>query len=139
MPESATMTASPLPARIEQFLCGSRFAVIGASADPSKYGHLVFARYLARGLQAFAVNPRGGKILGHPTYPNLAALPEPVDAVSIITPPEVTERVIDEIIAAGIRNVWLQPGAESEAAIRKAEDAGVNLIHGGPCVLVALS
>ena len=48
----------------------------------------------------------------------------------------MTEKIVDEAAAAGIRYLWMQPGAESPAAIRKAEELGLTLIHSGPCVLV---
>ena len=59
--------------------------------------------------------------------------------ISVITPPPVTEKVVAEAVELGIQNIWLQPGAESDQAIAQAEAAGVNLIAGGPCLLVALA
>jgi hypothetical protein len=32
----------------------------------------------------------------------------------------------------------MQPGAESAAAVKEAEDAGLNVIHGGACLLVVM-
>lgn len=124
---------------IEEFLKSGPFAVLGASTDPAKFGHRVFAAYLRHGLRAFPVNPTADEILGQKCYPDLAALPEPVGAVSIITPPPVTEKLIPEVIAAGVKHVWMQPGAESAAAIRAAEAAGLSVIAGGPCILVELA
>jgi uncharacterized protein len=70
--------------------------------------------------------------------PDLASLPERMHGISVVTPPDVTERVIEDAIAAGVRHVWLQPGAESGPAVRRAESAGLSLVWGGPCVLVEL-
>ena len=56
----------------------------------------------------------------------------------INTPPQVTEKVIEQAIAKGIRNVWMQPGAESERAIKACEQAGINVIADGSCVLVVM-
>jgi len=61
-----------------------------------------------------------------------------VKSISIITPPRVTERVIEEVIRSGIENVWMQPGAESDAAVAMCEAAGINVIADGSCVLVVL-
>jgi uncharacterized protein len=88
-----------------------------------------------------AVNPRCApteRIEGARTVPTLADLPEPVHGISIITPPPVTERIVDQAIAAGITRLWMQPGAESTDAVRRAHDAGLSVIHGGPCILVVL-
>jgi uncharacterized protein len=125
-------------AGIEQFLSAASFVVIGASDDPRKYGHKVYASYLRHGRKAFPVNPNAATVLGNTAYADLLSLPEPVEAVSIITPPDVTQKVMEDVLAAGIRHVWLQPGAESPAAVGRAERAGLNVIWGGPCVLVAL-
>ena len=43
-----------------------------------------------------------------------------------------------EAVALGIRHLWMQPGAESDAAVEAAREAGVNVIAGGPCILVTL-
>ncbi len=123
---------------IAAFLASEAFAVVGASADPSKFGYRVLAHYLLHGRRASPVNPRGGQIQGQPAYRSLGELPESV-AVSVITPPAVTERVVDDAIAAGVRLLWLQPGAESPAAIARADAAGIAVIAYGPCVLVELT
>ena len=123
---------------IKTFLAGKRFAVVGASRDREKYGNKVLRAYLQNGLDAVPINPGGGEIEGLASFPNLAALPEPVDGVSIITTPKVTEKVVEEAVRLGIKNIWMQPGAESGRAIELAEQSGANVIAGGPCVLVAL-
>ena len=124
--------------KIDTFLSAPSFAVVGASNDVSKFGHKCYACYLTHNLKAYPVNPREKEILGNPVYPDLASLPEKVESVSIITPPAVTEKVIDDAIACGVKTVWIQPGAESRAALEKAEKAGLNVIWGGPCILVQL-
>src|SRR5262245_41033175 len=124
--------------QIRRFLAGNRFAVVGASRDREKYGNKVLRCYLQNSIDTVPINPGGGEIEGLPSYPDLASLPEPVDGVSIITPPKVTEKVVDQALALGIKQIWMQPGAESDAAIEKAEAAGANVIAGGPCLLVAL-
>jgi predicted CoA-binding protein len=124
--------------RIKQFLSARRFAVVGASKDRSKYGNKVLRAYLQNGREAVPVNPTADEVEGLKAYRDLASVPEDVDAVSIITPPAVTEKVVEQAIQRGIKNIWMQPGAESKAAIAAAEQAGANVIAGGPCVLVTL-
>jgi predicted CoA-binding protein len=123
---------------IESFLAGKRFAVVGASANREKYGNKVLRVYQQNKRDVVPVNPAGGEIEGLESYPDLAAVPGTIDGVSIITPPAVTEKVVDQALELGIRHIWMQPGAESAAAIQRAEAAGANIIAGGPCVLVAL-
>jgi len=124
---------------IDAFLAGRPHAVVGASRDRNKFGNKVLRAYLQRGMPVVAVNPTvEGEIEGAPVVASLAALPEPPHGISIITPPAVTEQVIADAIAAGIRHVWMQPGAESPRAIAAAEEAGLSVIAGGPCILVEL-
>jgi uncharacterized protein len=125
--------------RIEQFLAAPSFAVVGASEDPEKYGHKCYASLINHGYKAYPINPKAKTILGNPAFANLAALPEKVQSLSVITPPAVTEKVVDDAIAHGIKNIWMQPGAESPAAVAKAESAGLNVISGGACLLVVLA
>jgi predicted CoA-binding protein len=122
---------------IDAFLAGDSFAVVGASRNREKYGNKVLRSYLQAGRRVYAVNPKAEEVEGQPCYPDLASLPERVHGVSLVTPPAVTERVVEEAAAAGIGYVWMQPGAESAVAIRRAEELGLTLIHSGPCVLVA--
>jgi len=125
-------------ASIRAFLAGSTFAVAGASRDRSKYGNKVLRCYRQHGLTAYAVNPHETEIEGAPCFPDIAALPEPLDGLSIVTPPHVTERLVEEAAAAGIRRVWMQPGAESTRAVERARELGIDVIANGPCLLVAL-
>lgn len=123
---------------IKEFLSGERFAVVGASKDRSKYGNKVLRAYQQAGKTVYPVHPKETEIEGLTAYPDLASLPESVDGISIITPPPVTESIVQQAIDAGIEHVWMQPGAESDDAIHAATDAGVRLIAGGPCLLVAV-
>jgi predicted CoA-binding protein len=124
--------------RIHEFLASGPFAVLGASVDRSKYGNKVLRCYQQHGKEVYPINPRADEVEGLKAYPSLGALPVQVQAVSVITPPAITERVVREAAAAGVKHIWMQPGAESEAAIRTAESLGLSVIAGGPCVLVVM-
>jgi len=124
--------------RIRTFLSGKRFAVVGASQDREKYGNKVLRVYQQNDLDVVPINPAGGQIEGLEAVPDLASLTEPVDGISIVTPPAVTKKVVEQALALGIKNIWMQPGAEDPDAVAAAEQAGANVIAGGPCVLVAL-
>ncbi len=124
--------------RIDAFLASSAFAVVGASTDRSKYGNKVLRCYQQHGRKVYPVNPKAPSVEGLPAYPSLSALPERVPAISVITPPAATEQVVRDAHAAGVKHVWMQPGAESDDAIRTAEALGMNVIAGGPCLLVAM-
>lgn len=123
---------------VPDFLAGRAFAVVGASSDRSKYGNKVLRCYLQHRLEAIPVNPRETEVEGVACVKDLASLPKPVHAVSIITPPPVTERIVEDAAKAGITRVWMQPGAESHRAIARAKELGLSVIAGGPCLLVEL-
>lgn len=126
--------------RIEDFLSGKSFAVVGASRDRSKYGNRVLRCYADHGLAVVAVNPRETEpeVEGQPCVPDLASLPAGIHGISIVTPPAVTESIVEEAARLGIPRVWMQPGAESPAAVARAEELGLSPIAGGPCLLVEL-
>lgn len=124
--------------KIKAFLEEGSFAVVGASADRSKFGNKVLRCYQQHGKEVYPINPRAPEVEGLRAYVSLAALPVKVPSVSVITPPSATEQVVREAAAAGARHIWMQPGAESEAAIRAAEAAGLSVIAGGACLLVEL-
>lgn len=128
-------------AAIDSFLEGGPHAVVGASRSRHKYGNKCLRAYQQREMPVYAINPNCAEaetVEGLPVYDTLADLPENVHGVSIITPPHVTERIVDQAIALGIRHLWMQPGAENAAAIARARAAGISVIEGGPCLLVVL-
>lgn len=124
---------------IEMFLKGSTFAVCGASRDRSKYGNIVFRALVGSGRTVYPVNPTAVEIEGHRAYATLAELPVVPESLSIVTPPHVTRQVIEQAIAAGVRNLWMQPGAEDSRASQAAREAGLNVIDDGSCILVLLA
>ena len=125
--------------RIRDFLERGPWAVVGASPDRAKYGNRVLRAYVGTGREVYAVNPKHRNVEGVACFPSLRELPVPVRCVSVITQPEVTEAIVEDLPASGAEFVWMQPGAESARAVRRAEQLGLNVIAGGPCVLVALA
>lgn len=124
--------------RIQSFLASGPFAVVGASTDRSKYGNKVLRCYQQHGHEVHPINPKAPEVEGLKAYPTLAALPVKVAAISVITPPAATEQVVREAAAAGVKHIWMQPGAESDAAVQAAESLGMSVIAGGPCLLVVM-
>ena len=124
--------------RIQSFLASGPFAVVGASTDRTKYGNKVLRCYQQHGMEVYPINPKAPEVEGLKAYPSLATLPVKAKAISVITPPAATEQVVREAAAAGVAHIWMQPGAESDEAIRTAESLGMSVIAGGPCLLVVL-
>jgi uncharacterized protein len=124
--------------KIDLFLSSPAFGVVGASKDLSKFGNKVLRCYLAHGKHAIPVNPKEATIEGISCAASVADLPPDVASISVITPPRITKQVVTTAIAKGIRNIWLQPGAESSDAVQLCAQAGINLIADGSCILVVL-
>lgn len=104
-------------------------AILGASADQSKYGNKSLRAHLRQGYTVYPVNPKGGVIEGLPTYQKLADVPEQrLDRISVYLPPAVGLTLLDEIADKGCRELWLNPGSESPELIAAAEARGLNVI-----------
>ncbi|PIZ05095.1 MAG: CoA-binding protein [Gammaproteobacteria bacterium CG_4_10_14_0_8_um_filter_38_16] len=124
--------------KVGLFFMSKAFAVVGASSDVKKYGNKVLRCYLQNKFKVYPVNPNEEKILGLDSIKSVTKLPSTVNSISIITPPNITELIVDAAIKKGIKNIWMQPGAESAFAIKKCQDHDVNVIANGPCILVEL-
>ncbi len=122
-------------AMIDDFLAQRTLAIVGVSRKTEKFGCTVYRELKAKGYKVFPVNPHAEEVLGDRCYPNLGALPEPVGGVVIVVPPAETERVVQDAAAAQIRRVWMQQGAESEAALRFCKDNGMSVVS-GECIMM---
>jgi hypothetical protein len=111
------------------------FAVVGASRDPKKYGYQVYKDLKNAGYEVYAVNPNAEEILGDKSYPNLENLPIKPEVVDVVVPPKVTEEVVKACKGLGITMVWMQPGSESEKAIKFCEENSIDVVY-GVCVMV---
>src|SRR5262245_48360434 len=102
-------------------------AVVGASADRSKYGNKSVRAHLAQGYQVFPVNPKGGEIEGLAAYQRLADVPGGrLNRISMYVPPAVGLALLDEIAARGCDELWLNPGSESDELVDAARARGLN-------------
>lgn len=123
---------------IARFLSSPAYGVVGASLRRHKYGNKVLRCYQQNGRRAIPVNPHEQVIEGADCVASVVDLPDDVQSISVITPPEVTERIVQQAISKGIRNVLMQPGAESEASVEACRRSGINVIADGSCLLVVL-
>jgi predicted CoA-binding protein len=122
-------------ADVDQFISQPKLAVVGVSRDTKKFGNAAYKALKQKGYQVYPINRNVETIEGDRCYPALAALPEKVDGVVIVVPPRETEQVVREADAAGIKNVWMQQGAESDAAIQYCQEHGLDEVH-GECIMM---
>ncbi len=121
--------------KIRQFFTSDGYAVIGASTNRAKYGNKVLRCYLQQHKKVIPVHPKETAIEGVSCVQTINDLPDAVHSISIVTPPAITEKVVEQAIAKGIKNIWMQPGAESERAINDCAKHHINVIAKGPCIL----
>src|SRR5258708_15192438 len=97
-------------------------AIIGASTDRRKFGNRPVGAYARQGYEVYPIHPTAETIEGHPVYRSILDLPtDALDRVSFYVPPEVGLRVIEEVARKPVREVWLNPGAESPELIAKGQ------------------
>lgn len=123
---------------IANLLTARTFAVVGASRNPQKYGALVYRTLQSAGKTVYAVNPCAEMIGGDRCYPSLDVLPETPEAAVMVVPPAETEAAVTDCIRLGVKGVWMQEGAESDAAVAACRAAGITVVSGGPCLMVAI-
>ena len=124
--------------QLEQFLVAPMFAVVGASTNRDKYGNKVLRCYQQNNRPVIPVHPKEKQIEGIDCVASIADLPAEVESLSVITPPKITEKIVEQAAAKGIKNIWMQPGAESPAAVQYCKEQGINIIADGSCLLVVL-
>ena len=111
-------------------------AVIGASNRREKFGNRAVRAFVAEGYTVVPINPHETEIEGLAAYASVLDFPGPIDMAVFYVPPEVGERVIDEVARKGIAEVWLNPGSESEALIARARHLSIRPIVA--CSIVAV-
>lgn len=124
--------------QIRQFLASTSFGVVGASANRQKFGNKVLRCYQQNGRNVIPVNPVESVVEGIACVASISDLPPEVESISMITPPPVTAKLVPLAIEKGIKNIWMQPGAEHPDAVALCREQGVNVIADGSCILVVM-
>jgi predicted CoA-binding protein len=122
-------------ASIDEFMTLPAMAIVGVSRGGKKFGNQIFREMKQKGYKVYPINPNAEQVENEPCYPNLSSLPEKVQGGVIVVPPAQTEKVVQEAHAAGIHRIWLQPGAESPAAVRYCEENSLQVVT-GQCILM---
>ncbi len=120
---------------VARFLTAGKYAIAGVSRNPKKFGYTVFAELQKKGMDVVPVNPKTDSINGTKCYPDIAALPGDIKAVILMTPQSETLSVAKEAIAHGIKDIWIQQGAESKQTIEELSREDINLIY-KECILM---
>jgi predicted CoA-binding protein len=103
-------------------------AVIGASGQRSKYGNRAVRAYLRQGWTVYPVNPNEKTVEGLATFARIADIPGPVDRATLYVPPAVGQTLLAEIKHKAVKELFVNPGAESDELVAEAERLGLEPI-----------
>jgi hypothetical protein len=120
---------------VKDFLSQKRFAVVGSFRNETKFAYKILVNLTEKGYEVFPVNPRLREVEGRACYKTISDIPYSVDVANIVTPPLVTESILKECLQKGIKRAWLQPGAESPAAIKFCHNNDIKVVY-GICVML---
>jgi len=119
---------------IEDFLAQKRIAMVGLSRQPKDFSVMLFDELCRRGYDVVPVNPGASEVLGRPCFARVQDIRPPVDAVLLMTSPAVTEAVVEDCAAAGVRRVWMYSagvqGAVSPKAVEFCAAHGIQVVPG---------
>ncbi|GAA3766656.1 CoA-binding protein [Terriglobus aquaticus] len=123
------------PDTIRRMLAARTIAVIGLSDDPAKPSHYVSRYMQSAGCRILPVNPSLDHVLGERAYPSLTALPETPELVNVFRLPRYIPAIVDEMIALGLTQLWVQQGILHREAAQHAEAHGISVVM-DRCIMV---
>lgn len=115
---------------LRSILAASRITVIGASTTPGKAAHDVPAYLVDQGYDVVPVNPHAESVLGTRAYDSLDAVDGPIEILDVFRPSDEVAGIVDAAIERGdVDVIWLQLGIHDDAAVDRAEAAGIRVVQ----------
>jgi predicted CoA-binding protein len=121
--------------QIEQFLSNEPIAIAGVSRNPKKFGRVAYEELTRKGLKLIPVNPNMESINGAVCYPDISHLPAEVNSLLIMTKKDQTAKVVEEALAKGIKNIWIQQSSDTPEALALLKGKDINVIT-KQCILM---
>lgn len=125
--------ATTLP-EIREFLSQRRIALVGLSRNPTDLRRMLFRDLEQRGYDVVPVNPAIEEIEGTKCFARIQDVTPPVDAALLMTSPQITEQVVRDCSAVGIRRVWMHSGggqgSVSKEAVAFCKANGMQVVEG---------
>ena len=122
---------------IQDMLKLKTWAVVGATDNQEKFGYKIFKCMKAAGYEVYPVNPGIETVMGERCYPTLADLPICPEAVDLVVNRRVGVKVVEQCAELGIKNIWMQPGADAKNVVALAKDKGLKVIHDA-CIMIEI-
>ena len=119
---------------VDSFLAQDRIAVVGVRTTVEDAANSIYDKLKGAGHQVFAVNPKAEEYKGDPCFPSVKEIPGGVQAAMLVTRPELTEKIVEECVEAGVTHVWMHRSignSVSEKAVQYCRDNGIIVIGGG--------
>lgn len=114
---------------------GRTIAVIGLSDNPAKPSYYVSEYMQRHGYKIYPVNPSLQTVLGEKCYGSLSDLPVKPDVVDVFRLPNAIPAIVDEMLALGLKNLWVQQGIVNKEAAEKAEQGGIHVVM-DRCIMI---
>ena len=111
-------------------------AVVGASSSRSKFGNKALRAFRDEGYTVLPINPNESEVEGLRTYASVLDVPGPIDMATVYVQPDVAYRLLAEFEQKGIPEIWVNPGAESDALLEEARRRKLNVI--AACSIIGL-
>ncbi len=111
-------------------------AVVGASNDRRKYGNKALRAFAHQGYTVIPINPSETQVEGHKAYASVLDVPGAIDVATIYVPPDAGLQVMDQLARKGIKEVWLNPGADDPEVVARARALGLNVTQA--CSIIAI-
>ena len=108
--------------------------MVGVSRNPGDFSRTLFREFLKRGYEVIPVNPHCAAMDGQSCVPSISAVAPAADTLLMMTPPSVTEALVADCAAAGVKRIWMYravgAGSLSPRAVSFCEANGIDVVAG---------
>lgn len=118
---------------IKELIKINNWVVIGDVGNESKYAYKILNKFKEKGYIVSGVHPRGGNEI----YKSLKEVPYKINAIDLCINSKLGLEYLKEAKNLGIKNILIQPGAESEEILNYCKENNLNAIEN--CALVQLN
>lgn len=120
---------------IQEFLKQKTFAVVGSFKNKEKVAYKIFKMLTSYGYTVYPVNPNIKQVDNTKCYPSIEEIPDKIDVLILVTPPEVSLKIVQQALHLGINMVWLQPGADNPNVINFCKENKIKVIY-NTCIMM---
>jgi predicted CoA-binding protein len=135
--EKRVFSFTQILTREENSVARPTIAILGASSNRTKFGNRAVRAYAAQGYDVYPINPNADVVEGIKTYRSILDVPvAQLDRISVYVPPSVGLQLLPEIAQKPAREVWFNPGSESDELLERARKLGIPVV--AACSIVAV-